>query len=527
MFDVAKRGSVLNRTEVLQLRLLCGVLPSGEYTAQYQRTVRMEDAVALCRGDPVLVAVQGPVLLSSHSANAEMMSCARLHGIRVGRTMSSREALTGLLHAHICADSCRDLAAILHVSPLYQLPASSSDSASEQSAPPVSFPPNILPHSAIARIVKEWCDASGADSFCEKSCAVCARLTPHSDTSRVRDTSVDLSALDRTGEFVTRVERSSLTAPIRELVGPILCEKGVERDGADRYLVVCKPCLAALRRHCIPRHALANGRWVGACPEVLQNLTYVEQLMIARFRHSFCVAQVSLGQRYLAANVVTFGQPVERAYSKLPPPRAEMERILVILFVGPAKPSDADVRRVPFLMRLGHIARSIEWLSYNSESYQGVEVSAENLAEYEDGAPPVGIVYRCSTTLADATNTASYESAPDRGVQNGECAFIVHALTEEDLADMPYDAKIAYALRYFERGGKAMAYGHDEKPESIYHNPRLYPGMFPWLYPYGLGGFDNTRMRVKLDHIAHVRANLLYEDRRFQEDRCFPFIVYN
>ncbi|RDX44585.1 hypothetical protein OH76DRAFT_1324191, partial [Lentinus brumalis] len=85
----------------------------------------------------------------------------------------------------------------------------------------------------------------------------------------------------------------------------------------------------------------------------------------------------------------------------------------------------------------------------------------------------------------------------------------------------------AYALRYFEHGGKAMAYGHEEKPESIYHNPRLYPGMFPWLYPYGLGGFDNTRMRVKLDHISHVRANLLYVDRRFQEDRCFPFIVYN
>ncbi|RDX48259.1 hypothetical protein OH76DRAFT_1341614, partial [Lentinus brumalis] len=39
----------------------------------------------------------------------------------------------------------------------------------------------------------------------------------------------------------------------------------------------------------IPRHALAHGLWVGACPELLQDLTYVEQLMIAQFRHSFCV----------------------------------------------------------------------------------------------------------------------------------------------------------------------------------------------------------------------------------------------
>ncbi|RDX44586.1 hypothetical protein OH76DRAFT_1359506, partial [Lentinus brumalis] len=349
--------------------------------------------------------------------------------------MNNRAALSGLLSAHTCTDSCRDLASILYISPVYH-----TDTRPVLSCPPsqdpVPFPPVVLPRSEICHIVQEWCKVSSSDSYSEQPCAVCARLTLCTDVSRVRDTALDLSVLDRPGEYVTRAERLSFSTPVQEIAGPILCQDGVERDGDDCYLVVCKPCLAALRRHCIPRHALANGRWVGACPEVLQDLTYVEQLMIARFRHSFCVAQVSLGQRYLAANVVTFGQPVERAYKTLPPPRAEMEQILAILFVGPARPSDEDVRRVPFLMRLRHLARSIEWLAYNSESYVGVEVSAENLAQYEDGAPPVGIVHRSTSTLSDATNTASYESVPDRGVQSGDCAFIVHALTEEDLADM-------------------------------------------------------------------------------------------
>ncbi len=523
----ARLGAVLSRADLLLLRLICGTLPLGDYTALYQRTVRVDDAVALCADDPMLVAVEAPATVSSQSATAEMISCARLHGITVGRTMKTKGALLELLNTHVCSGPCTTVAAVFLINKPCIAPPSTCTEPPRSSALPVVFPPALLPRLEVAQIVKEWCDASSAESFCEKACAICARLTRHDDTSRVRDTTLDLAVLERPGEFVTRVERHSLTTPIRELPGPVLCSDGVDCEGPHRYLTVCNPCLGALRRHCLPRHALANGRWVGACPEMLQDLTYVEQLMIARYRHSFCVAQVSLGQRYLAANVVTFGQPVERAYKTLPPPRAEMEQILAILFVGSAKPSNTDVRRTPFLMRLGHIARSIEWLSYNSETYDGVQVSAATLAEYEDGAPPVGIVHRHSTDLADATNTASYESAPDRGVENGGCAFIVHALTEEDLADMPYDAKVAYALRYFERGGKAMAYGHEEEPESIYHNPRLYPGMFPWLYPYGLGGFDNTRMRVKLDHIAHVRANLMYVDRRFQEDRCFPFIVYN
>ena len=36
--------------------------------------------------------------------------------------------------------------------------------------------------------------------------------------------------------------------------------------------------------------------------------------------------------------------------------------------------------------------------------------------------------------------------------------------------------------------GKFIAAGRAENPESIWKNSSLYPQMFPWLFPYGLGG---------------------------------------
>ncbi|TFK53318.1 hypothetical protein OE88DRAFT_1711380 [Heliocybe sulcata] len=75
--------------------------------------------------------------------------------------------------------------------------------------------------------------------------------------------------------------------------------------------------------------------------------------------------------------------------------------------------------------------------------------------------------------------------------------------------------------------GKVMAIGHAEHPESIYNNPRLYPQMFPWLFPYGLGGLSNTNGWKRLPESLHKRQLLMYYDKRFQMDQYFPIIAFN
>ncbi|KAI0640766.1 hypothetical protein C8Q79DRAFT_888622, partial [Trametes meyenii] len=220
-----------------------------------------------------------------------------------------------------------------------------------------------------------------------------------------------------------------------------------------------------------------------------------------------------------AANVVVFGQPVDRIYDVLPPPHADIEACLAILFVGSAQPTDEDLRRTPFIVRRDKVVAALDWLKLNHPLYADVQISTDNLAEYPEDTPPVGVVYRPRSSATAPESLAVYESSSDRFASDGDAPFIVHGLNGPDLARMPYDAKIALAVRHFNSGHAALAYGHDSEPQSIYHNPDLYPGMFPWLYPYGRGGFGNSLCNKTLDRSVHIKLCLLYADRRFQTDR--------
>ncbi len=68
-----------------------------------------------------------------------------------------------------------------------------------------------------------------------------------------------------------------------------------------------------------------------------------------------------------------------------------------------------------------------------------------------------------------------------------------------------------------------LAVGHAAEPQSIYNNTALYPSMFPWLFPYGLGGLGSGR----LSEVAHKKWLLMYHNKRFQNDIGFPFVAFS
>jgi hypothetical protein len=59
------------------------------------------------------------------------------------------------------------------------------------------------------------------------------------------------------------------------------------------------------------------------------------------------------------------------------------------------------------------------------------------------------------------------------------------------------------------KGGKMLAVGHSSSLESIYNNPQFYLQMFPWLFPYGMGGIGST----SLSDEAHKKYLLMYHDK--------------
>ncbi|KAF9455469.1 hypothetical protein BDZ94DRAFT_1179888, partial [Collybia nuda] len=119
-------------------------------------------------------------------------------------------------------------------------------------------------------------------------------------------------------------------------------------------------------------------------------------------------------------------------------------------------------------------------------------------------------------------DTGSFE-----GTENGECTFTVHGLTGDEYSNISINALKARALGHIACGGQSLGVGHDDKPQSIYDNPQAYPGMFPWLFPYGLGGLGNKNIKGRIGELSHKKKLLMYHDKRFQTDFCFPLVAFN
>jgi hypothetical protein len=151
------------------------------------------------------------------------------------------------------------------------------DKSDEQSFPPP--PPSI---ELKETIICNWCRDTSPECFQESGCAVCGQLVALKNMSLLSKTKVNLKILTRENMGITRCERYRCSDPIEDIKGPVL-------DDTCKW--ICKQCVLSLNKGKTPKYALANGLWMGRIPAQLQNLTFAEQLLIARVRHNKCIVR--------------------------------------------------------------------------------------------------------------------------------------------------------------------------------------------------------------------------------------------
>jgi len=382
------------------------------------------------------------------------------------------------------------------------------------------FPP-LKPSTELKEtIVSNWCKDTSPDSFMESGCAVCGQLTPIKNMSKLSVTGCDLNILSREGMGITRQERFSSSDPIQEIKGPVLDQTCTN---------ICCSCEGSLLLGLTPKFALANGLWLGEIPSQLQNLTFTEHLLISRVRHNKCIIRASSGMHKMKCNAIMFENPTPKIYQRLPPPIEDLDEVLAFIFTGPCRPTPEDLERTPLLVRSQKVAKALEWLKLNHSDYFDLDVAYDNLKAYPKCGTPVVVAYRSSTSNKEPEATSAFDNDDEDGVEDGPCPFVVNGVTGDQLESLTLEAMIARAAKHLrEDNGGVLAIGHDSTPQSIYHNPQLYPMMFPCLFPYGLGGIGGVNSdAVELSDMTHKRKLLMYHDKRFQMDAYFPLVAFN
>jgi hypothetical protein len=503
--------------------------------------VETSDVESKYNGESYIYGALPPEIVVQYVPITKGKQIAALHGLKVA-SAETIAVMKTMFESHVC-NSCISYTSVLVVKPSLQerkaalskqrnmtMTKEQKDAKAKQTAVRVAafrecakksaiihndltsvFPPDPVDKILTHHVVSGACIKLNPETFEEAGCAVCGQLVPMSILSKLSAMKQYFPLLEMPG--TSRQERLKKSDKVKEY--PVVIDHSCHK--------ICNDCRSSLRLGKVPRYALANGLWIGAVPDVLSSLRYIEKMLVSRVRHSCCSIRVASGMRKMKAHAIAYQQPIPKIYDILPPPKADIEEVIAIMFTGPCKPTSADFKRTPFLVRRNHVKKALEWLILNHSDYEDVVISAANLNEYPENMPPVSIEYKQMQHNKTPEGTSVHDMDVEDGTE-GDCAFTLHGLTGQDLNIMTTNAIKIKALHHLNSEGKILAIGHAQDPESIWHNPQLYPQMFPWLFPYGLGGIGSI---ARMSDAEHKRRLLMYHDKRFQLDPDFPFIAFS
>ncbi|KIY65101.1 hypothetical protein CYLTODRAFT_336548, partial [Cylindrobasidium torrendii FP15055 ss-10] len=144
----------------------------------------------------------------------------------------------------------------------------------------------------------------------------------------------------------------------------------------------------------VPPMSWANGCWVGEQPDELKDLTYAEELVIARAHSTKCWVKLkSRGdgrawQRGASGNVCIHPHEMTRIAQSLPRPINKLYDDIAVIIVTNDQAVTPDIlktlKQTPLLVRRTRILNALRWLKTNNPLYKDIVIDEKALADYPD-----------------------------------------------------------------------------------------------------------------------------------------------
>ena len=161
-----------------------------------------------------------------------------------------------------------------------------------------------------------------------------------------------------------------------------------EDSGSNVWLCsTCHPSIVLAKR---PAESLANFRWVGLgpMPNELKDLTWIEELLIARAHvvgRVFRLQARKQGSYFgIKGHIILLPQDTTLLLYVLPMTPASSPDVVRVVWTGKSAP-DRDRLRSQFTVRRDVVYNALQWLCRYNEDYQQVTIDHKQFAKW----PPV------------------------------------------------------------------------------------------------------------------------------------------
>ena len=284
----------------------------------------------------------------------------------------------------------------------------------------------------------------------------------------------------------------------------------------DKRIYLCRRCHNQLSKDRQPSEALANFRWIGSVPEELRDLTWIEELLIARVH--VCGSIIRLDQRNnpssffgIKGHVVFLPQDTTRLIDLLPMSPASLSDMIKVIWTGKSKPDRSHLRS-RFTVRKHKIYNALKWLMNNHEDYQNnVTIDEERINGWESIFVAVELLdsigHVSDSSVEDATRDGFAMDNPD----DDDIANTDNDINDDTTHDLPFtssgvvdvnnitevpDATTLNRLAQLKRditvnviiGSKVL---------NQYDCDIYFTSAFPTLFPYDIGKHRDSRREDK------------------------------
>jgi hypothetical protein len=170
-------------------------------------------------------------------------------------------------------------------------------------------------------------------------------------------------------------------------------------------------------------------------------------------------------------------------------------------------------------------------LKTHNPLYKDIKINEECLQQLEENPVPPFNVELVRNSSASEAATSRYDSTqvPDPSTNpDGSIPFQNLVIADIECHASSNELRAAALRHVKKKGGAYLDIPHDRSPENEFRmDGRLFPLIYPTLFPYGIGGPNDSKRPVPLSFKHHVRHLLNLADSRFQEHPSFIFTAFN
>ena len=388
---------------------------------------------------------------------------------------------------------------------------------------------------------------------------------PMNRLSRMKKRALYAQTIHRRDNLLSYLDRGVGLPQLKRPYGDIiLCPTSIDYV-SDRAVSAhfCQDCASSVCRGKCPPLAVVNSNFLGDRPDELDGLTFIEEQIVALCRakcsivhlkdsaereHStsgtadFLDSRAPNDQRGFKGHIIVYPQRLGEVVRLLPPSVEEIVSPVCVIFVGSKTPTLQWLREKakPLIVRREKIRAALHWLKRHNALYKDVEISDSQLAALPlDDVLPVHVEHVLPSAAQDVL-TSRYDASsvadsdPDstlppsaRTIERAEAEFSKVVVTDVDGRAPAKELRAAAVRHVKEKGGAYVEVPHGPRPVNEFCNPALFPQIYPCLFPYGIGGFEDDHRMSSLGFQWHVRHVLTLRDPRFREHHSFMFTAFN